>query len=81
MRPLSGVVTIQIVEAVFGELKLEGAQASQTELVIKLADEPRAVGEASLDNTEGSDYVRIGDEDGDGNDEDTLSSLDSHVVR
>ncbi|MEI7613900.1 MAG: ShlB/FhaC/HecB family hemolysin secretion/activation protein [Betaproteobacteria bacterium] len=100
---VDGVVTIQIVEAVFGGVKLEGApatrvslsqiqrgidaqqavgaplnadaidrallladdlpgvavsgslregtQASQTELVIKLADEPLLMGEATLDNT------------------------------
>ena len=100
---VDGVVTIQIVEAVFGGVQLEGApatrvsltqiqrgidaqqavgaplnadaidrallladdlpgvavsgslregtQASQTELVIKLADEPLLMGEATLDNT------------------------------
>ena len=100
---VDGVVTIQIVEAVFGGVKLEGApatrvrlsqiqrgidalqavgaplnadaidrallladdlpgvtvsgslregtQASQTELLIKLADEPLVMGEATLDNT------------------------------
>ena len=36
--------------AVSGSLR-EGTQASQTELVIKLADEPLLMGEATLDNT------------------------------
>ena len=100
---VDGVVTIQIVEAVFGEVRLEsqpptrvklgtvmsffngqqksgelfntdaldralliaddlpgvavsgslsaGAQASETDLVVKLADEPLVVGEAGVDNT------------------------------